>query len=397
MTQGCASSAQPTPHSPLAHTPPPFRRCRAPPSSPAAVAASVPSASTHSCPVVALSFNDAADRAAADRAADRAPAGVAAAAATAACGFTTVSADGLVCEWDGRAVAAPVRSFVLRKRAPQAGVGGGGGGGGGAQLGHTAPAAGVRPSAVACVPSAPHVWFVGEEDGSLAWGDVAALAPLPPPDGGSHGAPGLAATLTACGAGGAADESVGAHGAPPRHAGAVSAASAHPRFDHLQGGGGDDDELLLTGGFDGTVRLWAARGQRRLAQLATWDAAGAAGNLVSDVAWSPTHPCVFAAADTGGSLRLWHVGRDERAPVLVVRTAAAAAAAAAGLTRLQWAPDGRALALGDAAGQVHVVPVASEYAAAGAAGDGGGGGDDEGGALAALRARVREWTGLADA
>lgn len=324
--------------------------------SPSAVTCSAPSAGAHGFPVVSVTAGSLGGGFHGDAGADGGAM------------LCSVSSDGRVCEWDTRRLAAPLRSFVLRKH----------GGGGGS---HAAPAAGLRPCAVACAPGVPHSWFVGEEDGGLSWGDVGSLSP---PDASAPGAAGIA-TL----AGYASPSGGGAH------ASAVCGVSAHPH---------PDCELLLTSSFDGSVRLWAAKGHR-MAPLLTLDSAGSAGNYVADVGWSPSHPCVFASVDTGAGLRLWHLGRDDRAPALVRQVAAVpqpqgAAAASApgyGLARLRWSPDGRSLAVGDLAGMAHVIQLSGEFVGRGGAGAGSLNAatafDEE--EMAVLRAKTQEWTELA--
>lgn len=197
------------------------------------------------------------------------------------------------------------------------------------------------------------------------------------------------------------------------HSCLVTSAHAHPH---------PELDLLLTASFDGGLRLWTAN-ERRLAPLASFDpavASGPAGSVVSDVQWSPSNPCVFASVDTGGALRLWHLGRTDRAPALVRQIAPSipqqppsqladfasslllSAPLCRGLSRLCWSPDGRHIAVADLAGMLHVIAVGEEFM-----GRGGGtmngtpsvasvpaGGeplvDEE--EMAAIKARIEEWS-----
>jgi len=83
----------------------------------------------------------------------------------------------------------------------------------------------------------------------------------------------------------------------------------------------------------------------------------------TDVAWSPSHPAVFASADLSGVVRLYHILRDTaHTAALHVLSEAPAAATSPRLaaTRLRFSPDGCFLAAGDASGRIHVLEPAAE-------------------------------------
>ncbi|KAI9187874.1 hypothetical protein H9P43_002265 [Blastocladiella emersonii ATCC 22665] len=77
-----------------------------------------------------------------------------------------------------------------------------------------------------------------------------------------------------------------------------------------------------------------------------------AGDYVFDVAWSPTHPAVFAAVDGSGHLDLWNLNEDTELYVCRVKVAPRA------LNKVAFAPDGRRVAVGAADGHVYLYDLA---------------------------------------
>jgi WD40 repeat protein len=73
------------------------------------------------------------------------------------------------------------------------------------------------------------------------------------------------------------------------------------------------------------------------------------------VAWSPTHPAVFATICTSGSLFLWNLSKSTSEPweSLSLRGGRGA------LNKLTWSRDGRLLLVGDCAGSVCVVALST--------------------------------------
>jgi WD40 repeat protein len=61
--------------------------------------------------------------------------------------------------------------------------------------------------------------------------------------------------------------------------------------------------------------------------------------FVTDVAWSPTHPGVFASVDADGFVFVHSVLRDRLDPTAVLH-------GSAGATRLRWSADGKTIAVG---------------------------------------------------
>lgn len=63
----------------------------------------------------------------------------------------------------------------------------------------------------------------------------------------------------------------------------------------------DFGHLFLTSSIDWTVKLWSLKENRPLYSFED------NGDYVYDVAWSPTHPALFAAVDGNGRLDLWNL------------------------------------------------------------------------------------------
>lgn len=72
-----------------------------------------------------------------------------------------------------------------------------------------------------------------------------------------------------------------------------------------------------------------------------------------DVAWSPTHPALFAAVDGGGRLDLWNLNQDTEVPAAGVVVEGCPA-----LNRVSWTPSGLHVTVGDNQGKLWVYDVA---------------------------------------
>lgn len=59
-------------------------------------------------------------------------------------------------------------------------------------------------------------------------------------------------------------------------------------------------------------------------------------DYVMDVAWSPVHPALFAAADCKGRLDLWNLNQDLELPA-----ASIVAPDEASINKLMWLPSGQ--------------------------------------------------------
>lgn len=70
-------------------------------------------------------------------------------------------------------------------------------------------------------------------------------------------------------------------------------------------------DLVLSASMDWTVKLWSPKD--RSTPLASFEASQ---EYVYDVAWSPTHPSVFASCDADGYVDVWDVNKDKEQPVV---------------------------------------------------------------------------------
>jgi dynein intermediate chain len=118
----------------------------------------------------------------------------------------------------------------------------------------------------------------------------------------------------------------------------------------LRGIGG----LLVSSGVDWTVKLWgpAYHSDKPLMSYVSHSY-----DYMSDVAWSTTHPSLFATASSNGSVGLWNLATSLDEPItgpegIVVQPDAMSSGV--GLNKLKWSADGRRLAVASA-DKVHVL------------------------------------------
>ncbi|XP_034942608.1 cytoplasmic dynein 1 intermediate chain isoform X3 [Chelonus insularis] len=130
------------------------------------------------------------------------------------------------------------------------------------------------------------------------------------------------------------------------HQGPVTAVSAHA----VQGGI-DFSHLFLTSSIDWTIKLWSLKGNKPLYSFEH------NGDYVYDVAWSPTHPALFAAVDDSGRLDLWNLNQDTEVP-----TASVIVDGCPALNRVSWTPSGLHVTVGDDSGKIWVYDVAENVA-----------------------------------
>ena len=75
-------------------------------------------------------------------------------------------------------------------------------------------------------------------------------------------------------------------------------------------------------------------------------------DYVYNVAWSPTHPSVFAAVDGTGKLDVWNLNQDTEVP-----TAGIVVEGAPALNRVSWSQSGQYVTAGDDLGRIWVYEV----------------------------------------
>ncbi|XP_037889847.1 cytoplasmic dynein 1 intermediate chain isoform X7 [Glossina fuscipes] len=131
-----------------------------------------------------------------------------------------------------------------------------------------------------------------------------------------------------------------------KHLGPVTGISTHynqssPDFGHL----------FLTSSIDWTIKLWSLKDPKPLYSFED------NSDYVMDVAWSPTHPALFAAVDGSGRLDLWNLNQDTEVP-----TASAIVEGSHALNRVSWMPNGQHVTVGDDGGKLYVYDVAEHLA-----------------------------------
>ncbi|XP_024938170.1 cytoplasmic dynein 1 intermediate chain isoform X7 [Cephus cinctus] len=130
------------------------------------------------------------------------------------------------------------------------------------------------------------------------------------------------------------------------HQGPVTGVSAHLVQDGI-----DFSHLFLTSSIDWTIKLWSLKENKPLYSFEH------NGDYVYDVAWSPTHPALFAAVDGQGRLDLWNLNQDTEIPAASIVVDGAPA-----LNRVSWTPSGLHVTVGDDTGKIWVYDVAEHLA-----------------------------------
>ncbi|XP_070506190.1 cytoplasmic dynein 1 intermediate chain isoform X2 [Chironomus tepperi] len=127
-----------------------------------------------------------------------------------------------------------------------------------------------------------------------------------------------------------------------KHLGPVTGISTHQNQVSS-----DYSHLFLTSSIDWTIKLWSLKDTKPLYSFED------NSDYVMDVAWSPTHPSLFAAVDGSGRLDLWNLNQDTEVPTCSVVVEGAPA-----LNRVSWTPSGLHVTIGDESGKIYVYDVA---------------------------------------
>ncbi|XP_076162547.1 cytoplasmic dynein 1 intermediate chain short wing isoform X36 [Ptiloglossa arizonensis] len=130
------------------------------------------------------------------------------------------------------------------------------------------------------------------------------------------------------------------------HQGPVTGISTHAVQDGI-----DFSHLFLTSSIDWTIKLWSLKNNKPLYSFEH------NGDYVYDVAWSPTHPALFAAVDDSGRLDLWNLNQDTEVPTASIMIDGCPA-----LNRVSWTPSGLHVTVGDDTGKIWVYDVAEHLA-----------------------------------
>lgn len=115
---------------------------------------------------------------------------------------------------------------------------------------------------------------------------------------------------------------------------------------HNSEGSIDYSHLFVTSSFDWTIKLWSLKDTKPLHSFEH------NGDYVYDIAWSPTHPSVFAAVDGTGKLDIWNLNQDTEVPIAGVIVDGMPA-----LNKVSWSPNGQYLTAGDDSGKIWVYEV----------------------------------------
>ena len=117
--------------------------------------------------------------------------------------------------------------------------------------------------------------------------------------------------------------------------------------------------LLVSSGVDWTVKLWgpAYHSDKPLMSYVSHSY-----DYMSDVAWSTTHPALFATASSNGSVGLWNLATSLDEPItgpegIVVQPDAMSSGI--GLNKIKWSVDGRRLAVASS-DKVHVLHLSDD-------------------------------------
>jgi len=138
---------------------------------------------------------------------------------------------------------------------------------------------------------------------------------------------------------------------PNAHGGPISSVSCHPNRNDRRG----KSDLFLTSSYDWTVKLWSTKHKLPILTME------GSRDYVYDCQWSPSHPSVFATGDGTGTISLWDLSENLDVPSYSTLDGEKYMGLDAAISRLQFSPNGRQLAVGTSTGAISVYDVASKY------------------------------------
>ncbi|KAJ3305711.1 hypothetical protein HDV03_001119 [Kappamyces sp. JEL0829] len=133
------------------------------------------------------------------------------------------------------------------------------------------------------------------------------------------------------------------------HDGSVTGLQCHPLVSN------ETSQLFLSCSVDWSIKLWKSQTQANIAASGTitpLKSFDSAQDYVADVAWSPTHPAVFASIDGSGNLDLYNL--NENPDSMVSRLTVPHDR---GLNKLAWSKSGETIALAALDGTVYLYEV----------------------------------------
>jgi dynein intermediate chain len=117
----------------------------------------------------------------------------------------------------------------------------------------------------------------------------------------------------------------------------------------------ETQSLLLTSSTDWSVKLWRTEPSKigshsKVQYLKSFDGFD---DYVSDVAWSPTHPAVFATGDACGNMDLFNINQSD------VAISRISTPNAIGINKVDWNNNGDLIATGCLDGTIQVYDVSN--------------------------------------
>jgi WD40 repeat protein len=221
--------------------------------------------------------------------------------------FVTVSNVGQVCVWKDEYLVAPQDTLTLKQKAER-------------------KSDDIPASAFGIAPRDTKNMIIGCDDGHIYKTDVHAPA--------------------------SSDTLLYSNKVESAHYGPITQVQFHP-VPSGKDIGRATEMLFLTSSYDWTVKLWHCDAKEDPKEIGVFREMQ---DYVYDVAWSPVHPSVFAAADGSGRITVFDLNFDFESPKGSISIPLQAGETGA-VTSLSFSPDGRTIAAGDYRGNVYVYEV----------------------------------------